>query len=69
MKSALVRATFRMDNAWSEADTAETGLQPHEGVFAFLNDEDLTDGLDALASRFGMRLRSWHVEVSEGVKE
>ncbi len=69
MKSALIRATFKMDNAWDEADTVETGLRPSEGVFAFLNGEGLTDGLAVLASRFGMRLRSWHVEVGEGVKE
>ena len=65
MKKAFITIVLEMHNAWSKADTVETGHDPAHGVFEFLCDERLDHELAALAWRFGMRLRSWSVETEE----
>lgn len=66
MKEAIITATFKMRNAWNEADSVDTGLLPREGVRNFLIDEGLDEALEALAGRFGMKLCDhWTFELNE----
>ena len=65
MNAATIIVTFDMCNAWSEVDTAETGLQPAKGVNEYLVNEGFSIALSEMASRFGMELRRWGISIHE----
>jgi len=70
MKEAIITATFRMPSAWDDTDTADTGLQPLEGIREFLEGEGLIDDFIEGIYQFGLELLEYQVtEVRDELPE